>query len=171
MLGQVEPEEAIRPTRVEGLEILPADARLADAALMLVDAMGREHRFRRAPRSPRRPIQEAVVVDCPPALSLVTVNVLAGVGELIIPVRHAHGVYAACPASAELAIVDWRTSGSISATHSPEGIAGLLLTRTHNNRATRDIADQLRAAYGELDLHRALRSRTASGSRNRTPAT
>jgi chromosome partitioning protein len=144
LLGQVEPDEAIRPTRVEGLEILPADSRLADAALMLADAMGREHRFRRAmDRLDGR--YDAVVVDCPPALSLVSVNVLAGVGELIIPVDA--GVYALSGlGQLSQSVEDVRQYLGNSALR----IAGLLLTRTHNNRATRDIGDQLRAAYGEL---------------------
>jgi chromosome partitioning protein len=144
LLGQVEPEEAIRPTRVEGLEILPADARLADAALMLADAMGREHRFRRAmDRLDGR--YDAVVVDCPPALSLVSVNVLAGVGELIVPVDA--GVYALSGlGQLSQSVEDVRRYLGNSALR----IAGLLLTRTHNNRATRDVGDQLRAAYGEL---------------------
>jgi chromosome partitioning protein len=144
LLGQVEPEEAIRSTRVDCLEILPADARLADAALMLVDAMGREHRFRRAlDRLDGR--YDAVVVDCPPALSLVSVNVLAGVGELIVPVDA--GVYALSGlGQLSQSVEDVRQYLGNSALK----IAGLLLTRTHNNRATRDVADQLRAAYGEL---------------------
>ena len=144
LLGQVDAEEAIRPTRVEGLEILPADARLADAALMLADAMGREHRFRRAmDRLDGR--YDVLLVDCPPALSLVSVNVLAGVGELIVPVNA--GVYALSGlGQLSQAVEDVRQYLGNSALK----ISGLLLTRTHANRATRDIADQLRAAYGEL---------------------
>ena len=48
LLGQADVEDAIRPTRVDRLDLLPADARLADAALLLADQIGREHRFRRA---------------------------------------------------------------------------------------------------------------------------
>jgi chromosome partitioning protein len=144
LLGQVDPDEAIRPTRVDGLEILPADARLADAGLMLADAMGREHRFRRAmDRLDGR--YDVVVVDCPPALSLVSVNILAGVGELIVPVDA--GVYALSGlGQLSQSVEDVRQYLGNSALR----IAGLLLTRTHANRATRDIGDQLRAAYGEL---------------------
>jgi chromosome partitioning protein len=144
LLGQVDVEEAIRPTRIEGLDLLPSDARLADAALMLADQIGREHRFRRA--LDRLDGRYAVaVVDCPPALSLVSVNVLAGVGELVVPVDA--GVYAiAGLAHLQQAVADVREYLG----NRDLKIAGLLLTRTHPNRATRDIADQLRAAYGPL---------------------
>jgi chromosome partitioning protein len=144
LLGQVDVEEAIRPTRIDGLDLLPADARLADAALMLADQIGREHRFRRAlDRLDGR--YDLVIVDCPPALSLVSVNVLAGVGELLVPVDA--GVYAiAGLAHLQQAVADVREYLG----NRDLKIGGLLLTRTHANRATRDIADQLRAAFGSL---------------------
>jgi chromosome partitioning protein len=144
LLGQVEAEEAIRPTRIAGLEILPSDARLADAALMLADQIGREHRFRRA-LDRLADHYDLVVVDCPPALSLVSVNVLAGVGELIVPVDA--GVYAlAGLGQLQQTVADVREYLG----NRELRIAGLVLTRTHNNRATRDLAEQLRAAYGPL---------------------
>jgi chromosome partitioning protein len=144
LLGQVDASEAIRPTRVEGLDLLPADARLADAALLLADQIGREHRFRRA-LDPIEDDYDALIVDCPPQLSLVTVNVLAGVGEVIVPVDA--GIYAVSGLGqlqqAVADVVEYLGNRALR-------VAGLVLTRTHANRATRDIADQLRAAYGPL---------------------
>ena len=46
LLDQVEPNEAIRSTRIEGLDVLPADGKLADATLVLADQLGRERRLR-----------------------------------------------------------------------------------------------------------------------------
>lgn len=144
LLGQVDPDEAIRATRIEGLDLLPADARLADAALMLADQIGREHRFRRALDRVDGDYDVAIV-DCAPALSLVSVNILAGVSELIVPVDA--GIYAVSGlAQLQQAVDDVREYLG----NRDLRIAGLVLTRTHNNRATRDIADQLRAAYGPL---------------------
>ena len=144
LLGQVEAAEAIRTTRVEGLDLLPADARLADAALLLADQIGREHRFRRA-LNPLEGDYDALIVDCPPQLSLVTVNVLAGVGEVIVPVDA--GIYAVSGlAQLQQAVADVREYLGNRTLR----VAGLVLTRTHANRATRDIAGQLRAAYGPL---------------------
>ena len=144
LLGQVEAAGAIRRTRVDGLDLLPADARLADAALLLADQIGREHRFRRA-LDPLDGDYDALVVDCPPQLSLVTVNVLAAVGEVIVPVDA--GIYAVSGLGqlqqAVADVVEYLGNRSLR-------VAGLVLTRTHANRATRDIADQLRAAYGPL---------------------
>ena len=46
LLDQASAAEAIRPTRVERVDIIPADAKLADAALLLSDQLGRERRLR-----------------------------------------------------------------------------------------------------------------------------
>ncbi len=144
LLGQAEIADAVRPTRIAGLDILPADSRLADAALLLAEHLGREHRLRVALERARLP-HGVMVVDCPPQMSLVTVNVLAAVGELIVPVDA--GIYSVSGlAQLRQTVADVRAYlGNASLR-----IGGLLLTRTHNNRATKDIADQLRAAYGPL---------------------
>jgi chromosome partitioning protein len=144
LLRQGEAVEAIRPSRVEGLEILPADARLADAALLLADQLGREHRLRVA-LGGLDGRYDALIVDCPPQLSLVTVNVLAAVAELIVPVDP--GLYSVAGlAQLQQAMADVREFLGNRTLR----IAGLVLTRTHNNRATKDIADQLRAGFGDL---------------------
>ncbi len=144
LLGQADVEDAIRSTRVAGLDLLPADARLADAALLLADQIGREHRFRRAlGRVDGR--YDAIVVDCPPQLSLVTVNVLAGVDEVLVPVDA--GIYSVAGlAQLQQAVADVREYLGNRALR----IGGLVLTKCHANRATRDIADQIRSAYGPL---------------------
>jgi chromosome partitioning protein len=144
LLDQADVSEAIRTTRVAGLDILPADARLADAALMLADQLGREHRFRRA-LDRVEGSYDVVLVDCPPALSLVTVNVLAAVAELIVPLDP--GIYAVSGlGQLQQSVADVREYLG----NRDLRISGLLLTRTHSNRATKDIAEQLRAAYGSL---------------------
>lgn len=144
LLDQADAHEAIRPTRITGLEILPADDRLADAALLLADAMGREYRLRNALES-LGDRYDVVVVDCPPQTSLVVVNVLAAVSELVVPVDA--GIYAV----AGLA----QLQGTVDQVRKHLGnralrISGLLLTRTHNNKATKDLAAQLREGFGSL---------------------
>jgi chromosome partitioning protein len=144
LLGQGGADEAIWPTRIDGLDLLPADQRLADAALLLADQLGREHRLRVALERIEGSY-DVVVVDCPPQMSLVTVNVLAAVGELIVPCDA--GIYSVAGlAKLQETVADVRAYLGNRRLR----IAGLLLTRTHNNRATKDIADQLRAGFGGL---------------------
>ena len=144
LLGQATAAAAIRPTRVPGLDLLPADGTLADAALHLADAIGREHRFRRALDS-LGTSYDLVIVDCPPSLSLVSVNVLAGVAELVVPVDA--GIYSVAGlAQLQKAMGEVREYLGNAALD----LAGLVITKVHPNRATRDIEAQLREAYGEL---------------------
>lgn len=144
LLDQADPDDAIRETRVEGLDVLPADAQLADVALLLADGLGREHRLRHA-LDALDGRYDVAVVDCPPQTSLVVVNVLAAVSELIVPVDA--GIYSVAGLN--------QLQGTVEQVRKYLGnrslrIAGLLLTRTHNNRATRDLAGQIRAAFGSL---------------------
>lgn len=144
LLDQADAADAIKPTRIERLEILPADPQLADAAVMLVDEMGRERRLREAMQGLERRF-DAVVIDTAPQLSLVGINVLNFAAELIVPVDA--GVYSLAGLNRlEETISQVRRHLDNKALR----ILGLVLTRTHANRATRDIAEQLRAAYGEL---------------------
>ena len=46
LLDEADVREAIRPSRHPGIDLLPADASLADCTLLLADQMGREQRLR-----------------------------------------------------------------------------------------------------------------------------
>jgi chromosome partitioning protein len=86
LVEQTPVEEAIVPTIVERLSVLPSTIDLAGAEVELVPAMSRELRLRRA----LVPILERfdyVVIDCPPSLGLLTVNALAAAGEVVVPIQ------------------------------------------------------------------------------------
>jgi chromosome partitioning protein len=144
LLDQAGASEAIRPSRVKRLDILPADARLADAALLLADQLGRERRLRSALRAVEGSY-DLVLVDAAPQLNLVTINVLNAVGELIVPVDA--GLYSIVG----LGRLE-ETIGQVRRflDNRELRIAGLVLTRAHHNKATKDLERQLREAYGEL---------------------
>jgi chromosome partitioning protein len=148
LLDQVGAHEAIESTRVGGLDILPADGTLADAALALVDQLGRERRLAVALRTVEADY-DLVIVDAAPQLSLVSINVLNAVGELLVPVDA--GAFSVAGLGRLQESVDQvrRYLDNRLLT-----IAGLVMTRTHANRATKDIDAQLRAAYGPL-VHQA----------------
>lgn len=144
LLDQVDIEDGIRPTRVKGLDVLPSDSQLADVALLLADGMGREYRLKNALEAIEGRY-DVLVVDCPPQTSLVVVNVLAAVTELIVPVDA--GIYSVAGLSQLQGTVDQVRK---HLRNRAIRISGLLLTRTHNNRATRDLAGQIREAFGTL---------------------
>ena len=85
LMDECEARDAIRPTRIKGLDILPAAADLAACTTLLQDETGRELRLRCALRSIERRYS-VVLVDSAPQVTLVTMSVLRGVNELIVPV-------------------------------------------------------------------------------------
>ncbi|MEW6153599.1 MAG: AAA family ATPase [Actinomycetota bacterium] len=79
-------EDCIEPTAVRNLFVAPATIDLAGAEIELVPAFSRELRLRRA-------IERAgdhydfILIDCPPSLGLLTVNGLAAVSEVLVPIQ------------------------------------------------------------------------------------
>jgi len=80
--GGADPAAAVHPTRVAGLDALPATPRLAHLAqalaadgTLVARALGR-----------LRPRYDAIVLDLPPSLSRVTVSALAAADGIVIPV-------------------------------------------------------------------------------------
>lgn len=84
-------ERAIVSTRVENLDLVPASARLADCDKALVMEVGREGRLRSKLREFYRSVltekYDAVLVDCPPSLDLLTINALTAATHMIVPVN------------------------------------------------------------------------------------
>jgi chromosome partitioning protein len=73
-------------TATPGLDVLPTSPALAGAEVELVSVMAREYRMKRA-IEPLRERYDAILIDCPPSLGLLTVNALSAADEVIIPVQ------------------------------------------------------------------------------------
>ncbi len=64
-------------------DVLPANLGLAEAELVLSGKMGREMTLRRALREPGRQY-DAILIDCPPSLGLLTVNAIVAADQALI---------------------------------------------------------------------------------------
>jgi len=78
--------DVIRPVDVPDLDLLPSSLALAGAEIELVSAFSREHRLARA-LAPIVGEYDLILVDCPPALGLLTINALVFAGELLVPIQ------------------------------------------------------------------------------------
>ena len=86
IIGQASAEEVIQHTRIEGLDIIPADINLAGAEIELVGVVGRETVLKEA-LTPVFDRYEYLLIDCPPSLGLLTLNAFTTVNELFIPLQ------------------------------------------------------------------------------------
>jgi chromosome partitioning protein len=76
--------DIVMPTKTENLFVLPASPTLAQAEIQLVGRPNREGRLKEVLKNVDA---EVVIIDCPPALGLLTVNALTAANSVIIPVQ------------------------------------------------------------------------------------
>ena len=82
--GQLQPEDIVQGTRIKNLFVLPANTDLAQAE---IDLVGEEKREHKVARLVEKLDVDVVIIDCPPALGLLTVNGLVAADGVLIPVQ------------------------------------------------------------------------------------
>ncbi|OCG85297.1 ParA family protein, partial [Xanthomonas euvesicatoria] len=76
----------IRVAAPEGFDLLPGNIDLTAAEIQLMDQGEREQRLKRA-LAPIRDEYDFILIDCPPALSLLTLNALTAADSIIVPMQ------------------------------------------------------------------------------------
>ncbi|MFH1837411.1 MAG: AAA family ATPase [Candidatus Omnitrophota bacterium] len=79
-------DQAIRPTAIENLYIVPSNINLTGAEVELVNVMGREYRLKKAIQEMQETF-DYILFDCPPSLGLLTINGLTSADSIIIPIQ------------------------------------------------------------------------------------
>jgi chromosome partitioning protein len=86
MLGDAAIQDAIVATEFDGLSLVPADKNLVGANLELVGLPKRELRLRERIAEIREAYRY-ILIDCPPALDLLTLNALMAADSVVIPIQ------------------------------------------------------------------------------------
>ena len=86
LIGQAELPQAILPTSLANLDLVPAGQSLSGAEVELVSVMARETRLKTA-LGAIRDQYEYILVDSPPSLGLLTVNALTASDSVLIPLQ------------------------------------------------------------------------------------
>ena len=87
LMRDVPIDDAIEPSSVRNLFVVPATIDLAGAEIELVPAFSRELKLRRSIEGGVGEDFDFILIDCPPSLGLLTVNGLAAATEVVVPIQ------------------------------------------------------------------------------------
>ncbi len=143
LMAEATAEQAVLRTELKQLFILPGHKNLIGANLELVEAEDREFRLRNAIQ-PLREQFEFIVLDCPPALDLLTLNALAAADSVLIPMQ---AEYFALEGVSELLDTVERIRASLNPTLAIEGVV-LTMFDDRTNLA-QQVTEELKKYFGE----------------------
>lgn len=86
LIQESEPKDCVVKTELSFLDLIPANQELIGAEIELVSALGREHRLKDALNT-LKDNYDYILIDCPPALGLLTVNALVAAHGVIVPLQ------------------------------------------------------------------------------------
>lgn len=138
--------------RSENLSVVPSSLLLSAADLEFGGVVGRELMLKKAIERVDEQY-DTIVIDCPPALGLLTLNALAAVDKVIIPVQSEylalHGVRQ---------LLD--TVDQVRGVYNQELAVGGVLICLHDSRKrlARAVSDTIRSYFGELVFETVIRS-------------
>jgi chromosome partitioning protein len=143
LLGGRPISETIHRTSIDRLDVVPATRDLVGAEIELVGVPDREHRLHEA-LGPVRQQYDFIIIDCPPSLSLLTVNALRAADAVLVPLQCEY--YAL---EGLTALLD--TVGRVRETLNPSlALDGLVLTMFDGrNSLARQVQDEVRTHFGD----------------------
>jgi chromosome partitioning protein len=135
-------DKILQKSQVDGLDVVPADKNLAGAAVELVNAENREYKLQAALHA----IQAGyrfIILDCPPALDLLTLNALVAASAVLVPIQCE---YLALEGVSELLDTLMRIRRTLNPSLEIEGI--LLTMYDERTTLSRQVASDLRSFFG-----------------------
>jgi chromosome partitioning protein len=90
LMGEARLSDAVMPTRIPGLSLVPSTVDLSGAELELIDVQRRNYRLKDAieayAASDESPFSY-ILIDCPPSLTLLTVNAMCAADAVVVPLQ------------------------------------------------------------------------------------
>jgi chromosome partitioning protein len=141
--------DCIMPTRIPGLDLIPATVDLSGAEVELVSVEDRTERMRRALAG--HTDHDICFIDCPPSLGLLTLNAMTASDTMLVPLQCE---FFALEGLSQLL----QTVERVQQRFNPDlGIIGVALTMfDRRNRLTDQVADDVRSVLGSLVFETAI---------------
>lgn len=143
LMGLAPADQVILPTEIETLSVLPGSKNLTGANIELAGADDRAVRLRHA-LEPVREKYDFIILDCPPALDLLTLNVLAAANTLIVTMQ---AEYFALEGISELISTLERVRGAFNKEVTIEGV--LLTMYDDRTNLAQQVTETLREYFKE----------------------
>jgi chromosome partitioning protein len=137
--------DALAPTRLPHLWIAPGSVSLSGVDIELIDADDRARRLRAALGSPDVGRFDYVLIDCPPALNLLTVNAMAAAHAVLVPLQCE---FFALEGLSQLLSTIERVKKSLNPSLTIQGVVLTMYDKRNNLSA--QVADDVRGALGAL---------------------
>jgi chromosome partitioning protein len=135
-------ERIILKTQIDGLDLIPADKNLVGAEVELVAAENREYQLQRLLQHVRDNY-EYILMDCPPALGLLTLNALTAADSVLVPIQCE---YLALEGVSELLDTLMRIRRTLNPNLAIEGI--VLTMYDERTTLSKQVASDLRSFFG-----------------------
>jgi chromosome partitioning protein len=134
--------DAVVPSRIAGLDVVVANKRLIDLPILIANEPDRNHKLRQ--KLDRLKGYDFVIVDSPPSLGSLTLNIMVAVDEIVIPVSMTFFALDGC---AE--IID--TVEQVKAAYDKQNlkVSTVVPTLYRNTNLANDILDRLRGQFGK----------------------
>jgi chromosome partitioning protein len=147
-----DPRDFIRPTGAPGVELIPSSSWLLGVEKILAGEVGAETILRRNLQRLPPERWDYLLVDCPPTLGVLTINALAAVEELLVPVEaHVMALSGLAQLLQTVELVRERLNSRLK-------ISGILACRLDaRTRHAREVVEQLRHRSGRLVYHTVIR--------------
>lgn len=145
LVTDVNLEDVATPTKVPGLDIVPATQDLSGAEIELIEFEARTHRLDAAIARHAGNRWDVVLIDCPPSLGLLTINAMVAAHSLLVPLQCE---FFALEGLSQLL----NTVERIRSRFNPGlSILGVVLTMyDRRNRLTDQVSDDVRAVLGRV---------------------
>jgi chromosome partitioning protein len=143
LMGHTSADKVILPTEVANLSLIPGSKNLIGANIELVAQDRREYRLRDA-LAPIRANYPFILLDCPPALDLLTLNSLVAADGLLVPMQ---AEYFALEGISELMSTLDRVTQSFNSTLTLEGV--LLTMYDDRTNLSQQVTENLKAFFND----------------------